>query len=96
MKIPPTPKYRQVERLANNFPGAREQLDDAIIIHWRYALSTFVYHLKALLQFKCAACGNRHLRTLRRTKPYSLTCFYGFNPKHIYLATICAIKHGED
>lgn len=98
-------KYRQLDRLAtfgmDHSIGreAYDQLNDAIIIHWRsvwYSLQEVPKKLFRTLTGKCQMCGYRHIKTLNKeiSKGYNMTCVYGWPQQLIFI--VGAAMHGED
>lgn len=93
---------RQLARLRfNGVPGddAYEQLREAFIFHWRYALRTLRWHLRCALRLRCPMCLRRHVRTLREEYPNGggLTCSYGWlDSFSMFRIAWFAGKHGED
>lgn len=76
-------------------PDAWDQLEEAFIFHWRYALQVLHFGIKQLATGRCLACNNRHWRTLERKR---LFCGYGYRyTLRMGLRTWWyAGKHGED
>ena len=82
------------------FHNAMDQLEEALILHYRPALHTLKFGLKCLVTLRCPLCGRRHW-----THPYYkkigggwLACGYGFSfiLTFLFRDTITKLFHGED
>ena len=102
-------KYRQVERLyisatdpksLYSAKEARDQLNGALIIHYKHAWHYIKHYAKSLVMGKCPCCGYRHFRKNFKLieDRGSVYCGYGWLdslkswPFMVYMAS----KHGED
>jgi hypothetical protein len=87
---------RQLARLRYDITSdAYDQLQEAFIFHWRYALQVAIHQFRNVVTLRCPGCGGRHLGTLEKPGLY---CSYGWEHgvRYFFSQIYFSGLHGED